>query len=70
MKLKLSPSTKLITNFFSGARSSVPATCDFEEQGISTHCSVDSEQTSEASVTPLPSTTLVVPDDVLHAEVL
>ena len=70
MKHKQSPSTQLITNFFSGASSSVPATGDIDEPGSSISSSIHSEQTSDALVIPPPSRVVLVPDDVLRAEVL
>ena len=70
MKHKQSPFTQSITDFFGGTNKSVPTTNKSGKQ-VSSSAAI-TEQTSDVSTVPvsLPSTSLIISEEVLHAEVL
>ena len=70
VKYKQSPFTQSITDFFGGTNKSAPTTNKSGEQ-VSSSVAIP-EQTSNVGTVPVlsPSTSLIISEDVLHAEVL
>ena len=70
MKHKQSPFTQSITDFFGRTNKSVPTTNKSGKQ-VSSSVAIP-EQTSDVSTVPVssPSTSLIISEEVLHAEVL
>ena len=70
MRHNQSPYTQSVTDFFGGTNKSAPTTNEFGEQVLSSVAIP--EQTSDVSTVPVssPSRSLIISEEVLHAEVL